>query len=176
MESGKLTADDPAKSRPDAWKPFATDPGTAHFYLADGPKQDNRILRVIGGSFGGKTVDGGYVQRVSGLSHAETYRLSGRIRSSWPVDVEHVCYVGYDLTGQDKDPKAETVIWTALPSVHSIFVSYLSDPVRPKTEAISVWLRGWTKSTAAAPFKADFDDFALRRVQTGVPGKPARGS
>jgi hypothetical protein len=33
-----------------------------------------------------------------------------------------------------------------------------------------VWLRGRTTSTEKWPYKADFDDFALRRVRTDVPG------
>ncbi|HEY2952558.1 MAG TPA: hypothetical protein VGK40_08250 [Verrucomicrobiae bacterium] len=45
----------------------------------------------------------------------------------------------------------------------------MSDPIRPATNAISIWLRGRTTSTADPGFKADFDDFALRRARTGAP-------
>ena len=55
------------------------------------------------------------MQKVAGLKHLDTYRLSGKVRSSWPVDMEHYCQVGYDPTGQDSDPKASTIVWQALP-------------------------------------------------------------
>lgn len=169
MEKGEL-ADDPDNAKAEAWKPFATDPGTTHQYLAEGPKKDNRILRVIGGGASGKTVDGGFVQRVEGLRHLESYRITGKVRCSWPVDIEHTCTVGFDPTGQTDDPKADTIVWTTLPPLHSVWVDYASThPVRPKTDAISIWLRGWTKASTGYPFRADFDDFAVRRVNTGVP-------
>jgi hypothetical protein len=170
MEAGTLVAGNPDAGRPDSWQRFTIDPGTALWYVAEGEGENNRIVRVIGGSISGNTVDGGYLQRVEGLSHLETYRLSGRVRSSWLVDPDHQCFVGYDPTGQVDDPKAGTIVWTTLPKIHGIFVPYASDPIRPAKDAISVWLRGRTTSTADYPFKADFDDFALHRVNTGVPG------
>ncbi len=168
-QTGTLAPDNPRNGRADAWEPFSTDAGTAHCYVTDGANQDNRILRVMGDKVDRSTVDGGFVQRVEGLSHVDTYRVWGLVRSSWPVDVEHACYVGIDPTGQDENPSADTIRWTPLPGVHSIFVPYTSEPVRPETSAISVWLRGWTKSASGHPFKADFDNFELRRVDTGVP-------
>lgn len=170
MDAGELKPDNFDASHPDAWQRFTIDAGTAYWYLTDGKEAKNRIVRVIGGSISGQTVDGGYVQRVDGLSHLETYRLSGNVRSSWPVDDQHQCYVGYDPTGQEEDPKADTIVWTTLPEVHGVWVPFMSDPIRPAADAISVWLRGRTTSTADFPFKADFDDFALHRVQTEPPG------
>ena len=95
--------------------------------------------------------------------------MSGKLRSSWWIDEKHACYIGYDATGQADDPKADTIVWHKLPKVHGIFVPHLSDPIRPKKDAISVWLRGWTSLTVDMPFEADFDDFELLQVQTGVP-------
>jgi len=169
MEAGELDPEDPAASKAEAWVPFETEEATVHQYLLDGKEKDNRILRIFGGGATGKPVDGGYVQRVEGLSQLETYRLSGQLRSSWWIDEKHACYVGCDPTGQADDPKADTIVWQTLPKVHGIFVPFLSEPIRPKKDAISVWLRGWTSLTVDMPFEADFDDFELRQVET----KPA---
>ena len=169
MEGGELDKEHPEKGRPEGWKPFTVDPGTIHEYRLDGKQLDNRIIRVLGGGFNNKTVDGGYVQRAVGLSHLETYRLSGRLRSSWIVDEKHRCMIGYDPTGQTEEPDADTIHWTILPDMHGIFVPYRSEPIRPVEDAISVWLRGWTSLTVDLPFEADFDDFKLQRVKTGVP-------
>ena len=87
---------------------------------------------------------------------------------------KHQTFVGFDATGQDHDPRARTIVWTALPGRHGIFVPYRSEPIRPVKDSISVWLRGRTTSTTDWAYKADFDDFALRRVQTGVPGVRSR--
>jgi hypothetical protein len=151
------------------WKRFSVDAGTSHQYVTDGENKENHFARVIGGSKTGKTVDGGYVQRVDGLSGLETYRLSGRVRSTWPVDDKHACFVGFDATGQDVDPKADTIEWTMLPGLHGLFVDYKSGPIRPVSDAISIWLRGRTSLTQDYPFEADFDDFALHKVFPGVP-------
>ncbi|MHC4178327.1 MAG: hypothetical protein ACYSWU_12520, partial [Planctomycetota bacterium] len=157
-------------ARIDAWEQFAIDPDTAFGHVADGAEPSNLVARVLGGSATGKTADGGYVQRVDGLSAAEPYRLSGRVRASWPVDEHHQTYVGFDPTGQAGDPRAGSITWTVLPTRHGAFLPYLSRPIRPVADSISVWLRGRTTSTAKWPYKADFDDFALRRVRTDVPG------
>ena len=169
MEAGELDEQSPSESKPAAWARFAVDPETTHMYLADGKEKRNRIIRVIGGGFNNKTVDGGYVQRVDGLSRAETYRLTGKVRCSWPIDEKHRCDVGYDPTGQTDDPEAATIVWTILPKMHGAFVDYTSDPIRPTGSAVSVWLRARTSLTSDYPFKADFDDFKLRQVRTSVP-------
>jgi hypothetical protein len=41
----------------------------------------------------------------------QTYRVTGRLRASWPVDAEHQCSIGCDPTGQDTDPKAASIAW-----------------------------------------------------------------
>lgn len=151
------------------WKRFSVDAGTSHKYIADDGDKENHFARVLGGSKTGKTVDGGYVQRVVGLSKLQTYRLSGKVRSTWPVDDKHACLVGFDPTGQDVNPKADTIQWTKLPTLHGLFVTYKSRPIRPVGDAISIWLRGQTSLTQDYPYEADFDDFALHRVSTGVP-------
>jgi hypothetical protein len=120
----------------------------------------------------GKTVDGGYVQRVTGLSRLDTYRVAGRVRASWAVDSRRECLVGLDPTGQEDDPKAASIEWTRLADLHGVWIPYTSDPVRPTTNnAVSLWLRA--RATTAgerwAPFKADFDDFEVRKVRTSLP-------
>jgi hypothetical protein len=128
------------------------------------------VARVAGGGPGGKTADGGFVQRVEGLGHLETYRLTGRVRSTWPVDLEHECRVGIDPTGQETDPEAGTIVWTTLPLAHGMFVPVGGDPVRPSTNALSIWLRARTTSVAGWRFEGDFDSLSLRRVKTGAGG------
>lgn len=176
MEAGELDPEDKDHSKPDGWERFTLDPETSFWYYADGTKQDNRVISVIGGGINGKTVDGGYIQRVDGLRPEETYRVSGWLRSSWAVNDEHQGFIGWDATGQTQDPKSESIQWTVLPNVHDTFVHYTSDPIRPATGAISVWLRGRTTSTANAPFIVDFDDFTLNRVKTGVPNRNNKGN
>jgi len=156
----------------DAWRGFAIDPGTVHQRIAGG-ESGGGVLRVAGGGETKKTADGGFVQRIAGLSPRETYRLAGRVRSSWPLAIEQGCLVGIDPTGQDADPNAPTITWTPLPPLHGIFVPYASEPIRPaKGGAISVWLRGWTKRTADYAFEAEFAGFGLRRVRTDPGGGP----
>jgi hypothetical protein len=167
MERGHLDMNDPDAGGPEGWTKFQIDVGTALWYRED--KKGNRFARVIGGSISGRTVDGGYVQRVDGLSKVETYRLRGRVRSSWPVDDRHQAFVGLDPTGQVENPKAATIQWSVLPDAYGIFESYASDPIRPQKDAISIWLRGRTTFTDAEPFEVDFDDFQLRQVLTGPP-------
>lgn len=141
------------------WKSFTTEPATLLAHLTGEPKEN--FARVLGP----KRVDGGWSQRVSGLSRFETYQLTGRVRSSYPLTFEHRIEVGYDATGQDTDPKAPTIVWTAHPKVRGVWESFASEPIRPATNSISVWLRA--RSTGAEfPFKADFDDLSLRRVRT----------
>jgi hypothetical protein len=151
------------------WKRFSIDSGTTSRLVLEGEKQDNQFARVLGGSETGRTADGGFVQKVAGLSGLETYRLSGRVRSTWPVDDKHWCMVGFDPTGQESNPRADSIRWTVLPSLQGVFVSYESPPIRPTNGAVSVWLRGRTTLTQDYRFEADFDDFALHRVTTGVP-------
>lgn len=171
MEAGEMNPDH--AGNPDDWKRFARDPGTTHLYLFQEPEKTNRLVRIFGGGGNGKTVDGGWVQRVEGLDRAQTYRLTGRVRASWPADAEHQCFFGWDPTGQDTDPAAVSIVWSsALPGYHGHFHAYTSDPFRPATNALSVWLRARTTYTGEkyAPFKADFDDVALKRVRTEPPG------
>jgi hypothetical protein len=169
MEEGDLEAGEPA-----AWKQYKVDPGTQFAYVTDMARKGNRIIRVIGGGATGKTVDGGYVQQVSGLSKNETYRVTGMLRASWPVDEKHQCFIGYDPTGQTSSPEAETIEWTMLPSVHGIYVPYASEAIRPVDESISIWLRAKTSMKEDQPFRADFDDFTLQQVRTHVPGRQAQ--
>lgn len=87
------------------------------------------------------------------------------------MDSKYECLVGLDPTGQEDNPRADTIRWTRLPDWHGIWVPHTSEPVRTATNAVSVWLRGHAQAAGErwAPFKADFDDFALRRVRTSPP-------
>lgn len=173
METGELDPDDHDAGGPEGWCKFAIDPGTAHWYVTDDAGgSGSRYARVIGGSISGRTVDGGYVQRVAGLDRRETYRLSARVRSSWLPDDRHWVYVGYDPTGQVGDPSADTIVWAAWPRAHGVFMRYASTPIRPETDAVSIWLRAKTTFTNEEPFTVDFDDVALQRVLTSPPRKP----
>jgi hypothetical protein len=175
MQTGELdpadSADpvDPDSGSAEGWVEFALDPETTHQYVAD--EGGNRFLRIAGGGLNERTVDGGYVQRVTGLSPSETYRLSGLVRSTWATDHRHRCSIGWDPTGQVDDPEAASIVWSILPDYHGEFVPYSSDPIRPREDSISVWLRAWTDLNRDHPFLADFDEFSLRRVVTTPPGE-----
>lgn len=156
---------------PASWLSFTRVFGTLVVRHADAYRDGDPVLRVGDGDRKGKgkAVDGGAVQRVDGLRRDATYRLEGRLRASWPVDIERGCHVGYDPTGQVGDPEAATIVWTVLPALHGIYVPFRHGPVRPARDAVSIWLRARTDSACPFPFHADFDDIALRRVPTGVP-------
>jgi len=81
----------------------------------------------------------------------------------------HQVYVGYDPTGQTEDASASTIVWDAQRSLSGYWLTYTSDPIRPAEDSISVWLRGVTTRRDDYPFKADFDNFALKQVDRGVP-------
>lgn len=158
--------DHPQPGRAAAWQTFSRDPGTVHAWPTDPPEGVNHLLRVAAAPAAPHTADGGFVQRVSGLSPAQTYRLSGRVRSTWPLDDARHCQVGFDPTGQTDDPAAGSIQWAMLPGLHGRFEPYTSPPIRPQSGAISVWLRGRSTQAGDTEFQADFDDFALRRVLT----------
>lgn len=173
MTSGKVAESDEDSGRPTGWMEFSIGSRTACRYIADELDNDNRLLRVTGIPEGDEIVDGGYVQKVGGLSHLEGYRLSGRVRCTWPVSLDRQCFIGYDPTGQTEDPAASTIIWSApLPAVHGFYVDYQSRPIRPAPEGteISVWLRARAVANPPWAFKADFDNLKLRRVKNGIPG------
>jgi hypothetical protein len=170
METGAIDTADPDRGTAAAWTEFTVDPDTTHQYVVNG-ESGNRFLRIIGGGANERTVNGGYVQAVSGLSPSEAYRLSGLVRSTWAVDSRHRCSIGWDPTGQVENPEAESVVWTILPDFHGEFVPYSSDPIRPHEDSVSVWLQAWTNLDRDHPFMVDFDDFALRRVLTSAPNK-----
>lgn len=176
LRNGDMETRAPDTDLADAWAPFAIQSATGHAWLADPQRPRNHLLRLAGGSAVGQPVDSGYVQQVTGLSHLENYRLTGMVRCSWVLQAERQCMVGWDPTGQVHDPNASTIIWRKMPILHSVFVPFESDPIRPTGNAISVWLRALVRSTADMPFYADFDDFGLYRVETGVPRAGVRST
>ena len=152
------------------WKPFRVDPGTALERVKDENDAANSVARVIGGGPTGKAADGGYVQKIAGLSHEQTYRLSGRLRCTWAVDLAHECRIGLDPTGQDTDPLAATIVWSKpTPPAAGIWTEVNMEPLRPAADAVSVWLRAKTNLTQDFVFKADTDDIRLHRVTTAIP-------
>lgn len=169
-EAGPGRLDEPAD-----WTRFSIDPATVHRRPWNEPENVSRIAQVAGGKSTGKTVDGGYAQRVDGLKASETYRLSGLIRTTLPTDPDHQVMIGIDPTGQMEDVGASTIQWKTIGEHHGHWIAYTGKPVRPVKESLSVWLRGRGVAIADTEFRADFDDFQLLEVETGVPG-PVRPS
>lgn len=171
MTAGELgTETDPG--RPAFWRPFAIDDGTVCRFVADLDKPEDHLLRVLGGGVTGKTADGGWVQQVRSLDKADTYRVSGYVRSTWAVDPKHQCYIGIDPTGQTDDPGAATIVWSkALPDALGVWRLWSSEPVRPTADKLSVWLRAKTTLNVDFPMRADFDNFEMHRVRTQTPGQ-----
>ncbi|MDZ4819538.1 MAG: hypothetical protein SGJ20_11250 [Planctomycetota bacterium] len=177
MEKGTAGKAKANNSELEGWTRFATIPETVARWTTDRENQDNHIAQVRLAGYTNQPIDGGFVQKVEGLSHLENYRASGKVRCTWPIMDRYQCYVGVDPTGQTDDPKASTIKWTMMPDVHGVWVPYLSDPIRPAWDkekkvqpAISVWLRGKAKSTEQLEYRADFDDFSLSKVRTAPPG------
>ncbi|MEX2186588.1 MAG: hypothetical protein WD875_07330, partial [Pirellulales bacterium] len=162
-------AADPATYKLADWKTFAIDPATQFQVTADGADPKNRIARVLADSQAGQKCDGGFVQQAHQLDRNATYRLSVKVRASWPLDEQHQAMVGYDPTGQADDPLAKTIVWTSLPKLHGTWIDHTSDPIRPTSDKISIYLRGRTTAVDRWPMKADFDAATLRAVATGVP-------
>ncbi len=171
METGRFDAD-AVIDRVEAWSNFIVGDAkaTLHRYITF-PNGGRTTFGRITGDHEAKLIDGGFTQRIENLDKRETYLLSLKVRCNWPLDTAHACMVGYDPTGQTKDPEAKSIVWTKLPGVHGLWLRHESEPVRPVADAISVWLRGRTTRAhdKNAPFRADFDDVTLRRVRTDVP-------
>lgn len=174
MDRGDFDAADPAKGKLAAWTTFAVDAATQFHFATDGANPRNRIARVYANSDGGAKADGGFVKRVEKLDKTTVYRLSVRVRASWPHDDQHQALVGVDPTGQTDDPLAKTIEWTNLPGLHGTWIDHTSEPVRPRDGAMSVWLRGRTTVVDPWPMKADFDAATLRATDSGIPGARKR--
>ena len=169
MRQARPGAAGPNDLMPAGWEAFRIDPATGLRLVAEPPEGVDYMARVFGGSSTSKTADGGFVQAVGALRSADTYRLTGRVRATWPVDEKHAAMIGYDPTGQTMDPMAATIHWTLLPAVSGLFVDYTSEPIRPKTGQISVWLRARTTQTNDYRFEADFDHLTLHQIPTTPP-------
>lgn len=171
MATGEVSGGPGDSGRPTSWKSWATGSATSTIYMTDNVDSPNRLLRVTGHPKDSNIVDGGFVQKVEGLDHLETYRLSGKARSTWQTSNNHAVLIGYDPTGQDTDPNAATIVWLPIVGTHDVWVNFTSEPIRPVNDSISIWLRGKSTAPEAFVFEADFDDFRLNRVKLGVPGK-----
>ncbi len=160
FEIGKATGQDSAA--PDHWQKWRT--ARTAFWHGRYGRNGSLAARVIGGNINGTSIDGGYVQRVDGLDRSKPYRLTGWCSTSCLTDQVYGTYVGYDPTGQTKDPSAKTIVWTEMGRLSHEFEFYAGGPIRPVGDAISVWLRGRNRRPEAL-FFADFDDLVLEEVQ-----------
>ncbi len=153
-----------------AWRPFKRQEGTTFAFLRpEPPEPSDCLLRIAARNPKTDTVDGGVCQCVRDLKRADTYRFAGQVRCTWPLDVDRQCMVGYDPTGQVKDPEAGTIVWQRLPRLHGRFIPFSADPIRPEKDMISIWLRARATTVPPFPFEADFDAISLRRVLTCPP-------
>ncbi len=183
LQTGDSNPERSAAEVPTSWKTFQLAPATRFESVAAAPTPESaphpaaaeappRWFRVLGSQSPQQPIDGGLVQRVEGLSRGETYTLSGLLRASWPVDDARQCMIGLDPTGQTDDPSAATIRWTRGPDRHGIFDPISLGPVRPRKDALSVWLRARGVGVKEAPFRADFANFGLFQIRT-LPPLPA---
>jgi hypothetical protein len=133
---------------------------TLFWYGAYG-RDKSQAARLIGGSINGTKIDGGFVQKVSGLTSGKSYRLSGWVSMATQVDSKFMSQVGYDSTGQTADPKASTIVWTGTGRSSNRFDQVAIVDIQPKADAVSVWLRGANETAERVTFTVDFDDFVL---------------
>lgn len=150
---------------PPGWEKWMTRP-TAFWYGAYG-RNRSKAGRVIGGSINGTTIDGGFVQRVSGLDADQRYTLTGWASTSVPTDARCLAAIGYDPTGQTDNPKADTITWGLLGRDSRVFEQVVFHDIRPRGEAISVWTRGHNSHKDVGIFTVDFDAIALVRSRPG---------
>jgi hypothetical protein len=168
VANGAMEPESESGGKGAAWSAFALAAGTAHVWAREEGRGSFARLEAAPGA---GAFDGGLVQGVRGLERAGTYRLRARVRATWPASVEREVRVGIDPSGQTEDPAAGSIEWTSLPGAHGEFVEFASRPVRPRRDAVSIWLRARSeKEDPRFPFRADLDDVSLRRVATGVPG------
>lgn len=160
---------DASRAAPRGWKLFEVGAGLLDTLVTEPAPGESRFARLEAQKGGPRPAEGGWVQQVAGLRRADAYRLSARVRVSWPQSDEHGIWVGVDPTGQDSDPGAATIQWTALGDLHGVFLPFLGEPIRPEEGSITIWLRARATAQEPFPFKADFDDVALRKVRTEVP-------
>jgi len=165
MEQGTTgTGGNPAPDFWDKWQ-LAT---TAFWYMEGFGRNDSRGARVIGGNINGSMIHGGLYQRVTGLDSSRSYQFSGWARSDLPTNSTYMTYLGYDLTGQTSNPLAQSVEWFEMIRVSDVWTQFVSEPVSPVGDSISVWTRGRNNS-AEETFFADFDDLVLEEVEPTTP-------
>ncbi len=157
------------------WKTFNHTPDSV-FFSVEKSKDGNSYFQLAMKS-PQKSIDAGWVQRVSNLSNDNTYKLTGKVRSTWPLSLEQRCEIGIDPTGQVKNSNASSIHWKAFPPRHGEFLNYTSAPIRPDESTLSIWLRARVgKIDHRFPFLGDFDAFALRKMDSGSPQQDQRQS
>lgn len=144
---------------PPGWKRWNTSP-TAFWYGKFG-RHGSNAPRVIGGNINNTKIDGGFVQRVAGLSPNKTYCLSGWTCSSAQADKRYLAALGYDPTGQVADPKAGTIVWGLSGRRSFAYDPVIFRGIRPGSDSISVWTRGHNKDVGDLIYTVDFDDLTL---------------
>jgi hypothetical protein len=147
---------------PEFWQKW--DGGNCIWWYGTDYGRSGRGARVIGGGISGTLFDGGIYQRVAGLSPSTTYLLSGWALGIIEDDGSHWTQIGYDLTG-GVNPAAPSVTWVSMASTAGTWTSWESGPVSPVSNAITLFTRGGTNTTAQT-FWADFDDFSLLEVSS----------
>jgi hypothetical protein len=157
FESGVPSESDAAD--PPGWTRWKTS-NTAFWYGKYGRNGSN-AARVIGGNINGTKIDGGFVQKVSGLNRNKTYCLSGWTCSSTHADKRYLAAVGYDLTGQTANPRAATIVWGLTGRRSAMYDQIVFRGIKPKGTSISVWTRGHNNDVGDLVYTVDFDDFAL---------------
>lgn len=138
------------------------------FWYGKYGRNGSNAARIIGGNINDTCIDGGYVQRVTGLDSKKTYCLSGWTSSSAKTDMCYMTAVGYDPTGQTSDPNSPTIVWKLAGRRSFIFDRVVFMGIRPQTDSISIWTRGSNNQVGDLVFTVDFDDFAL--VEESNPG------
>lgn len=144
---------------PSGWQRWSRSKTT--FWYGDYGRGGSRAPRVIGGSINGTRVDGGFVQRVTGLRKDRRYRLSAWSSSSAQADKRYQAAVGYDPTGQTSDPRARTIVWTGVGRRSNGYEQALVDGIEPKRDAVSIWMAARNQDVGDETYAVDFDDFVL---------------
>jgi hypothetical protein len=168
LRNGDFERGDPGREAtepvPDDWRKWEV--ARTAFWFDKYGRGGSLAPRIIGGNINDTAINGALSQRVAGLDPTKRYQLSGWVSTSLQTDNEYATYVGYDLTGQENDADAKTIVWTELGRFANEYELYVSPPLQPQGDAISVWLRA--RSTVAHDlFYSDFDDFALVEMPPG---------
>ena len=93
--------------------------------------------------------------------------INGAQRDGDPIQAMALIRFGYDLTGQQDDPAAGTIVWTSDPTGYftnaanaNTWARFTSGTFTPTSDTISVWL--WVEGGDSPDgVRAYFDDLSL---------------